>query len=124
MQIYLAKDGQRSGPLPLAEIRRQLQLGELRPDVPAWHQGLVGWIPLSALLSAQDGPVAETPPPLPAVDVKPVAAPLGVVPTIRIPRLTPPEAAPALVLAALVRPPSAFAPAFFTMFHFYTGIKA
>jgi len=48
MQIYVTKDGERIGPIPLEEVNRQLAAGSLNPADQAWYEGSPGW---RALLS-------------------------------------------------------------------------
>ncbi len=106
MQVFLAIDGQRRGPFPSADIRLQLQRGDLRRDVPAWHAGLVAWTPIGRLPAfaptATDG---ENPPPVPAI------GPHGTDVIIRIPKAAAPEepAEPQHELPPLNRPTSSLA---------------
>lgn len=48
MQIYVTKDEERIGPIPLEEVNRQLAAGSLHPADEAWYEGSPGW---RALLS-------------------------------------------------------------------------
>jgi uncharacterized RDD family membrane protein YckC len=48
MQIYIMRDGERTGPYVLEEINRQLAAGTLSPLDQAWSEGSPGW---KALLS-------------------------------------------------------------------------
>jgi hypothetical protein len=62
--FYVARGGQQTGPFPLAEVRRQVEAGEVSADNLVWSQGMAGWTAagqvadLAALFAA-------TPPPLP-----------------------------------------------------------
>jgi len=47
MQIYIARNGQQTGPFPLEEINRQLATGALSLSDQAWYDGAPGWLPLS-----------------------------------------------------------------------------
>lgn len=107
MQVFLAIDGQRRGPFPSADIRLQLQRGDLRPDVPAWHAGLVAWTPIGRLPAfAPSATDTENPPPVPAT------GPHGTELIIRIPKAPAAEepAEPPLELPPLNRPTSSLAP--------------
>ena len=107
MQVFLAIDGQRRGPFPSADIRLQLQRGDLRPDVPAWHAGLVAWTPIGRLPAfAPAATDAENPPPVPAT------GPHGTDLIIRIPKAATAEdpAEPQHELPPLNRPTSSLAP--------------
>ena len=46
MQLYITRDGQRSGPYSLEEVNRQLAAGTLSPVDQAWSEGSPGWKPL------------------------------------------------------------------------------
>jgi hypothetical protein len=48
MEIYIARNGQRSGPFPLEEVRLQLAAGKLFAYDLAWAQGAADWAPLSS----------------------------------------------------------------------------
>jgi uncharacterized RDD family membrane protein YckC len=48
MQIYVTKDEERIGPMPIEEVNRQLAIGSLHPADEAWYEGSPGW---RALLS-------------------------------------------------------------------------
>lgn len=107
MQIFLAIDGQRRGPFPSADIRLQLRRGDLRPDVPAWHAGLVAWTPIGRLPAfAPSATDAENPPPIAAT------GPHGTELIIRIPKAAAAEepAEPPHELPPLNRPTSSLAP--------------
>lgn len=107
MQVFLAIDGQRRGPFPSADIRLQLLRGDLRPDVPAWHAGLVAWTPIGRLPAfAPAATDTENPPPVPAT------GPHGTELIIRIPKAAAAEAPaePQHDLPPLNRPTSSLAP--------------
>ncbi|EDY17101.1 hypothetical protein CfE428DRAFT_5446 [Chthoniobacter flavus Ellin428] len=61
MEIYIARDGNRLGPFPLEEVRRQLASGQLTPNDLAWVQGAQDWVPLASF-----PPLQSTPPHIPA----------------------------------------------------------
>ena len=47
MQLYLNRDGQRTGPHALEEVNRQIAAGRLHPSDLAWSETSPGWKPLS-----------------------------------------------------------------------------
>ena len=85
MDIWIIRDGEKTGPLHDFEVRRKIEDGDLPATTPAWHEGLDGWKPLIEIgiftrefeLAATDrerpskfpeiAPMADsaTPPPLP-----------------------------------------------------------
>ena len=46
MEIYISRDGERSGPYSLEEINRQLAAGTLIPQDLGWSESSPGWKPL------------------------------------------------------------------------------
>jgi uncharacterized RDD family membrane protein YckC len=46
MQLYLNREGERTGPLELSDINRQLAAGRLNPSDLAWSETSPGWKPL------------------------------------------------------------------------------
>lgn len=46
MDIWIIRDGEKSGPFHDFEIRRRIESGELPDSTPAWHEGLGAWKPL------------------------------------------------------------------------------
>ncbi len=76
MEIWLIKDGEKSGPFHDYEIRRKIGTGDLEASTPAWHEGLPAWTTLSEIALFRDEfiekPVSEepavqsAPPPLPS----------------------------------------------------------
>ncbi len=46
MEIWIIREGEKTGPFHDFEIRRKITAGELTPDTPAWHSGLAAWKPL------------------------------------------------------------------------------
>jgi uncharacterized RDD family membrane protein YckC len=46
MQIYVTREGQRTGPYSLEEVNRHLATGTLRPIDQAWSEGFPGWKPV------------------------------------------------------------------------------
>ncbi|WAC20804.1 RDD family protein [Luteolibacter sp. SL250] len=77
MEIWLIKDGEKSGPFHDYEIRRRIGTGDLEASSPAWHEGLPAWTTLSEISLFRDEfikkpePVEPTPqpgpPPLPPI---------------------------------------------------------
>lgn len=49
MEIWLIRDGEKSGPFPDYEIRSRIAAGELESTDPAWHEGLAAWTPLEKI---------------------------------------------------------------------------
>jgi len=49
MQFHVQHNGQQSGPHTLEEVRAQLANRTFQPTDLAWHEGLTGWQPLSAI---------------------------------------------------------------------------
>ncbi len=65
MELFVARNGQQTGPYEEARVREMLARGEVSPSDLAWHSGLSGWQPLSTLFpGAQPQPV-RAPAPLP-----------------------------------------------------------
>ncbi|MEP6604401.1 MAG: RDD family protein [Spartobacteria bacterium] len=48
MQIFLMREGERTGPFELAEVNRQLATGVLNPTDLAWSEASPGWKPLAS----------------------------------------------------------------------------
>ena len=51
---WLARDGQRHGPLNDAEMRKLIELGHLKPVDFIWCEGWSEWKPASIVLSVLD----------------------------------------------------------------------
>ena len=78
MDVWIIRDGEKTGPIHDFEIRRLIGAGELAASTPAWHEGLGDWTPLAeiSLFSGEfEKPEANAgipeaspvaPPPLPA----------------------------------------------------------
>jgi len=79
MDIWLIRDGEKTGPFHDFEIRRRIETGELSGTTPAWHEGLGAWKPLveidlftreferkAAPPEESPAPDSQSPPPLPA----------------------------------------------------------
>ena len=43
MEIWIVKDGERSGPYQDFEVRRRINAGEWDENTPAWHEGMKEW---------------------------------------------------------------------------------
>jgi len=80
MDIWIIRDGEKSGPFHDYEIRRRIEDEELTATSPAWHEGLAEWTTLSEISLFHDEftrpepviePISETtvaqltPPPIP-----------------------------------------------------------
>ena len=63
---YYQQQGERRGPVPLAELRRLVETGKIAADTLVWRQGMTGWVPLTSLSTGPAGEIQEpVPPPLP-----------------------------------------------------------
>lgn len=49
MDIWIIRDGEKSGPIHDFEVRRQIQAGELQATTAAWHEGQAEWKPLGEI---------------------------------------------------------------------------
>ena len=49
MEIWLIRNGEKSGPYPDYEIRSRIEHGELEADARVWHEGLAEWTEISKL---------------------------------------------------------------------------
>lgn len=76
MNLYISRNGEKSGPYTLEQAQGYLAEGILLPDDLAWHEGLEGWISLGELTaSAPGGPPPPTPAqPEPAIAAAPAKA--------------------------------------------------
>jgi uncharacterized RDD family membrane protein YckC len=85
MDIWIIRDGEKSGPFHDYEIRRRIGLGELTADSPAWHEGLAEWSTLSEIALFRDeftkstetepAPEPEATPEIPPITPPPVPGP-------------------------------------------------
>lgn len=66
MDIWIIRDGEKTGPVHDFEIRRKIEAGELPPTTPAWHEGLDSWKPLVEIDLFTREFQRPIPPPLPA----------------------------------------------------------
>jgi hypothetical protein len=56
---YYLLDDETHGPVPVAQLRRLLQSGELGPDTLVWCQGMKDWVPARSFKTgAAQQPVA------------------------------------------------------------------
>lgn len=46
MDIWIIRDGEKTGPIHDFEVRKKIEAGELGGETPAWHEGLAAWKPL------------------------------------------------------------------------------
>ncbi len=69
-KIWIAQNGQKSGPFPEEDVRQWIAEKRYGPDTLAWHKGLPAWVPLFSLF-----PQNNAAPPLPP---SPVASPPAV----------------------------------------------
>ena len=49
MDIWIIRNGEKTGPFRDFEIRHKIEDGELSPTTPAWHDGLPAWQPLGEI---------------------------------------------------------------------------
>jgi hypothetical protein len=70
-KIWIAQNGQRSGPFTEEDVRRWIAEGRYGPDTLAWHKGMPDWVSLLSLFPEE----AATPPPPPAAPKAPASAP-------------------------------------------------
>lgn len=72
MQWYYSIDGQRSGPVPHAELERLIQAGTIKGDTLLWRQGLDQWKSLDDVQTRDPAMFARPlPPPLPQAPSSP-----------------------------------------------------
>jgi GYF domain 2/Domain of unknown function (DUF4234) len=69
-KIWIAQNGQKSGPFTEEEIRRWVAEGRFGPDTLAWRKGMPEWVPLSSLF-----PGTPAAPPLPPAPKATASAP-------------------------------------------------
>ncbi len=50
MEIWIIRDGEKTGPFHDFEVRRRIEDGELSAETVGWHEGLDGWKPLSEIV--------------------------------------------------------------------------
>jgi len=61
--IYLHLNGEQKGPYPAEQVRAMLAAAQITPDTLAWHEGLSGWVRVSAILEPTPAPAPGAPPP-------------------------------------------------------------
>lgn len=87
MDLWIIQNGEKIGPIHDFDVRKKIELGELLPSTPAWHEGLSAWRPLKEIslfereferpvedhdtpcVSPADDSDSPAPPPLPAAHV-------------------------------------------------------
>lgn len=77
MDIWIIRDGEKTGPIHDFEVRRKIEAGELPASTPAWHEGLATWKPLVEIdLFTREfkSAAASQPPPLPQMEPQMPAA--------------------------------------------------
>lgn len=67
MDIWIIRDGEKSGPFHDYDIRRRISAGELEAGSPAWHEGLASWTTL-AEIDLFKGEFLPEPTPAPVVE--------------------------------------------------------
>jgi hypothetical protein len=62
LQIYIARDGQPTGPISIEQLVTMAGQGSVSLSDLAWHDGLAGWVAVSEVLRAKTGaPVLSSP---------------------------------------------------------------
>lgn len=64
MNLYIAQNGQQTGPFTLDDVNKKIAIGLVQPTDLAWHEGLAGWQALSTISGVLLAP-PPLPPPLP-----------------------------------------------------------
>jgi hypothetical protein len=49
MQLYIHRNGEKTGPFPLEDVRSSLAAGSLQLTDLAWHEGASDWLPLASI---------------------------------------------------------------------------
>lgn len=62
MEIYIARDGQQTGPISMEQLVTMAGQGTVSPSDLAWHEGLAGWVAVSEVLPAKTGAPVLSPP--------------------------------------------------------------
>ncbi|GAA5115643.1 RDD family protein [Luteolibacter yonseiensis] len=72
MDIWIIRDGEKTGPLHDFEVRKKIGTGELSGSIHAWHEGLEAWKPLEEIeiFAREFQPAAA-----PAIEPDPVVPP-------------------------------------------------
>ncbi len=66
MELHINRNGENFGPYSIEDVRGYLASGSLLSTDMAWHEGAVGWVPLSqvqAIAPVSSAKVAPPPPP-------------------------------------------------------------
>ncbi len=75
IEWYLARDGQRHGPISDPELRKFIELGHLKPTDLVWRQGFANWEQAGIVFPATAAPPRPAqPPPQPAPQAAPQPA--------------------------------------------------
>jgi hypothetical protein len=62
VEIYIARDGQQTGPVSMEQLVTMAGQGTVSGSDLAWHEGLANWVPLSEVLGAKTGAPVLSPP--------------------------------------------------------------
>jgi large-conductance mechanosensitive channel len=66
MQVFIARDGQQTGPYSLEQARQMLRSGGASAEDLAWYEGAPEWLPLSKVPGIED----DSPPPPPLQPIR------------------------------------------------------
>ncbi|MEO7101036.1 MAG: RDD family protein [Luteolibacter sp.] len=78
MDIWIIRNGEKTGPIHDYEVRHKIEDGQLDPATPAWHEGLPAWLPLGEIdLFKREFQLAPPPSEPPALPGMPPNAPSG-----------------------------------------------
>jgi hypothetical protein len=61
VQIYIARDGEQTGPVSMEQLVTMAGQGTVSPSDLAWHEGLAGWVAVSEVLPTKTGAVVLSP---------------------------------------------------------------
>ena len=62
VQIYIARDGQQTGPVSMEDLVAMAGHGTVSASDLAWHEGLAGWVAVSEVLGTKTGAPVLSPP--------------------------------------------------------------
>ena len=62
MQIYVAKNNEKTGPFTIEQITANIQAGLFKTDDLCWHEDIPNWMPISSLFAPTQSEPALPPP--------------------------------------------------------------